>query len=450
MQAIPIIIAGKELLACAPTGSGKTAAFGIPLFAKLKSPQKQGFRAVVLVPTRELAMQIERHFTILTKGKKFRIYVLSKANANENAFGSKTSKRKDVLISTPMRLVHLIRHGGIDLSSVEYLIMDEADRLFDLGFLEQVDEILGACTNQKLKKCMFSATMMQGVEALARSVLREPLRLTIGTKNAATPSVKQRLIFVGNEHGKLLAFRQLIQEGLNIPVLVFVQSKDRAKQLFKELVYDNINVDAIHSERSKSQRDTIVSKFRTGQIWVLICTDLMARGMDFLGVNCVINYDFPQSTVNYIHRIGRTGRAGRDGEAITFFTESDAGLLKSIAKVMRLSGCPIPQWMLHVKSMSKNKMEAIKKIPPSRQPISTEVKHFKSKEKEAKSKKKLKRKKQENKDEEVLSKKKKRKELQENEIEMEDDVDNMREELNQDKPKTKKKGKPIAVSNPIS
>lgn len=207
--------------------------------------------------------------------------------------------------------------------SVEFLILDEADRLFELGFLDQVDTVMSACTNPKLKRALFSATMMQGVETLARTVLRDPIRLNIGARNSATTSIKQELLFCSTEEGKLLAFRQMIQSGLSIPVLIFVQSKDRAQQLYNELVYENLNVDVIHAERSQHQREECIKKFRSGAVWVLICTDLMARGIDFKGVNTVINYDFPQSTVSYIHRIGRTGRAGRQGHAITFFTEAD-------------------------------------------------------------------------------------------------------------------------------
>lgn len=143
------------------------------------------------------------------------------------------------------------------------------------------------------------------------------------------------------EAGKLISMRQLIQGGLKPPVLIFVQSKTRAIELYKELVFFGVNVDAIHAERTQEQRDKIIQRFRVGEIWVLICTDLMSRGIDFKCVNMVINYDFPQSAVSYIHRIGRTGRAGRKGVAITFFTESDMEYLRSIANVMRISGCEV-------------------------------------------------------------------------------------------------------------
>jgi ATP-dependent RNA helicase DDX52/ROK1 len=146
--------------------------------------------------------------------------------------------------------------------------------------------------------------------------------------NAAVDSVEQELLFVGSESGKLLAIRDLMRKGLQPPVLVFVQSKDRAQQLFRELIYDGLNVDVIHSDRSQQERDNIVKQFREGKIWILICTELMGRGIDFKGVNLVVNYDFPQSAISYIHRIGRAGRAGRKGKAITFFTVDDTANLR--------------------------------------------------------------------------------------------------------------------------
>jgi ATP-dependent RNA helicase DDX52/ROK1 len=216
---------------------------------------------------------------------------------------------------------------------VEWLVLDEADQLFENGFDQQVDEIISASTKRNRRIALFSATMPQRVEELARSVLQDPIRVRVGEHNAAAVDVDQKLMFVSNEHGKMVAMRQLIQEGLKPPVLIFVQSKGRAKELFSELIYDGINVDVIHAERTKKQRDDVVKQFRAGTIWVLIATDLMARGVDFKGVNMVINYDFPANAVDYIHRIGRTGRAGRSGAAITFFTEKDGGSLRSIANV---------------------------------------------------------------------------------------------------------------------
>ena len=173
-----------------------------------------------------------------------------------------------------------------------------------------------------------------------------------GVNSAASgvaSTIQQELKFVGREEGKLLAIRQLVAEGLTPPVLIFLQSKERAQALFGELLYDGIRVDVLHAGRSAAQREASVSKFRRGETWVLVCTDLVARGVDFKGVNLVINYDLPREGVTYVHRIGRTGRAGREGRAVTLFTEMDFDNLRTIANVMRLSGCDVPGWMLTMK-----------------------------------------------------------------------------------------------------
>ena len=201
------------------------------------------------------------------------------------------------------------------------------------------------------------------------SVLRQPVKVVVGEKNAAADTVDQSLVFCGREDGKLVALRQMVREGLRPPVLIFVQSVERAMQLFHALVYDGLRVDVLHAERTAAQREATVSKFRAGQVWVLIATELVARGMDFKGVSLVINYDFPQTTTSYIHRIGRTGRAGRAGKAVTFFTEADVEQLRSIANVMKASGCPVADWMLKLKPMAKDERRRRAVAPITRKPI---------------------------------------------------------------------------------
>eukprot|EP01147_Barroeca_monosierra_P007911 gene7911-10004_t len=348
MQCIPALLKCNNVVAVAPTGSGKTCAFSFPLLANLQRHKDGGFRALVLVPTPELAQQIKQEFNILTKHTNLSVQLLTKSNVGvlkKNSFHS-----HDILISTPMRLVYFLTHEVLDLSQVEWLIIDEADTLFENGYERQLDQILLACSNKK-HVSLFSATMPQRVENLARSVIPDFIRVSVGVENAAATTVDQRLVFTGDELGKVHALRNLIKEGIQPPVLIFVQSKERAKHLFHELVYDNINVDVIHAERTNQQRDQIVRAFREGAIWILICTDLMSRGIDFKGVNLVINFDFPPSVNEYIHRVGRTGRAGRRGSAITFFTVKDAPILRAVATAIRSSGCKVPQWIFKLKGL---------------------------------------------------------------------------------------------------
>ncbi|KAL9268391.1 DEAD-box ATP-dependent RNA helicase 57-like protein, partial [Drosera capensis] len=319
-QAIPILLSGRECFACAPTGSGKTLAFVTPMLMKLKHALKAGVRAVIICPTRELAAQTTRECRKLAEGKKFYIKLMTKQLVKGADF---PKLRCDIIISTPLRLAFAIRKRKLDLSRVEYLVLDESDKLFELGFVKQIDFIVKACSNPSIIRSLFSATLPDTVEDLARTIMHDAVRVIIGRKNTATDSVKQKLVFAGSEPGKLLALRQSFAESLNPPVLIFVQSKERAKDLYKELAFSDIRVDVIHADLSQGQRENAVNDFRAGKTWILIATDVIARGMDFKGVNCVINYDFPESAAAYIHRIGRSGRAGRTGEAITLYTEDD-------------------------------------------------------------------------------------------------------------------------------
>jgi ATP-dependent RNA helicase DDX52/ROK1 len=219
----------------------------------------------------------------------------------------------------------------------------------------QVDAVVAACSHPDVVRGLFSATLPEGVEALARSVLRDPLRVTVGERNTAAASVAQRLHFVGSDSGRLLALRTLLREGLRPPVLVFTSTKERAAALRRELAFDGAHVDALHAGQPLAARRAAVDAFRSGATWVLVATDLVARGMDFAGVRTVVSYDFPRSTTDYIHRVGRTGRAGRSGAAVTFFAEEDSGKLRGVANVMAAAGAEVPAWMLTLKKERKRK-----------------------------------------------------------------------------------------------
>lgn len=360
-QAIPVLLSGRECFACAPTGSGKTLAFVCPMLIKLKHASTDGIRALILLPTRELAAQTARECKKLTKGTKFHIKLMTKQLVKSADF---SKLHCDILISTPYRVQYAIRKKKLDLSRVEYLVLDESDKLFELGLVKQVDTIAKACSNPSIMRSLFSATLPDSVEELARTLMHDAVRVIIGRKNSASETIKQKLLYVGSEEGKLLAIRQSFAESLNPPVLVFVQNKERAKELFNELKYDDIRADVIHADLSQTERENAVDNFRAGKTWVLIATDVIARGMDFKGINCVINYDFPDSPAAYIHRIGRCGRAGRRGEAITLYTEADVPFLRNIANVITASGGEVPAWIL---ALPKRKW---KKHRPGREHIS--------------------------------------------------------------------------------
>nr|XP_056721017.1 probable ATP-dependent RNA helicase DDX52 [Euleptes europaea] len=386
MQAIPVMLHGRELLACAPTGSGKTLAFSVPILVHLKQPMNRGFRALIISPTRELTNQTHRELVTLSEGMGFRIHMIHKATQAAKNFGPKSSHKFDILVTTPNRLIYLLKQDppAIDLSRVEWLVVDESDKLFEdgkTGFRDQLATIFLACTSPLVKRAMFSATFAHDVEQWCKLNLDNVISVSIGARNSAAETVDQELLFVGSETGKLLAVRDLVKKGFTPPVLVFVQSIERAKELFHELIYEGINVEVIHADRTQQQRENIVQSFRAGKIWVLICTALLARGIDFKGVNMVLNYDFPSSAVEYIHRIGRTGRAGRAGKAITFFTEDDKPLLRSIASVIQRAGCPVPDYIKHFhKLQSKQKKKLIKK-PLEREHIVTSPRFLQGKAK---------------------------------------------------------------------
>lgn len=408
MQAIPSMALGREVIGVAPTGSGKTLAYVLPLIHLLTSEKKKitdgdvinheqtstlisttttttpaegkrGYRSIVLSPTRELAQQIYRVFKRYCEGIRLRVCLLTKGITDKKATLPKGAF--DVLVATPMRLVNMIKDGSVDLSAVQTIVLDEADRLFDDQFVEQIDEIAAACkeareskksdssSSSSLQVCLFSATMLPQVEQLAASIMKDPVRILVGHRNVPLRSIKQSLIFVGNEEGKLLKMVSMVREGaVKVPCLVFVQSKERGIELCRLLRKNGVrNVRDINSDKTESERAKIVDDFRIGKIWFLISTEIMARGMDFPGICSVINYDFPQSNASYVHRVGRTGRGTSvDGVAFTFFTESDAGFLRTIANSVKAAGCEVPEWMLALKPMEKGKRKRLEKVAPKR------------------------------------------------------------------------------------
>jgi len=327
------------MLVVAPTGSGKTLSYLLPLILKLGIPARRlsiassdadedgtGIRSIVLLPTHELATQIYNEILKLVtptrsashagkddthklkKEQAWRIMLLEKATeaaviasspsslAPQEEEQAKEGKRLgiDVLVATPERLHSLVEKGKVDLRSTRYLILDEADRLLSSQFIDQTRPIVAACSHPTIQKAFLSATMESGPEMEARRLLRDGgVRVVVGVKDAATTTIDQTLTFCGSEQGKLLALRSLITSGsLPPPTLIFVQSIDRANQLYRQLLVDGsvAEVGVVHSERSKAAREQAVREFREGKVWMLVVTELMARGLDFKGVEVVVNY----------------------------------------------------------------------------------------------------------------------------------------------------------------
>lgn len=363
-----IIMEGRDLAAISPTGTGKTLAYLVPIITSLQNPASgnedagKGARAVIVAPTRELAQQIYNECLKLTEGRKWRIVLFSKATAN--TLSDKLARDKvDIIIATPLRLVACLQSGNLELTNVRHLVLDEADRLLDTEFHDQLEEIIAACSHSKVQKAVFSATLPAGAEQMALGMMRDPIRIVVGLKDTPLPLISQSLTYVADEQSKLPSLLTYLARPYNPPVLIFTSSQPRAASLAEELVLNSIShVDCLHAGLSMKGREDAISRMRRGESWVMVTTDVMARGMDFKGVREVINYDFPTSVQNYIHRIGRTGRAGREGKAVTYFTNEDAPSLKPIANVLLQSGSSVPEWIVKLPKPSKMKRKQMGKV----------------------------------------------------------------------------------------
>ncbi|KAK0233766.1 P-loop containing nucleoside triphosphate hydrolase protein [Armillaria fumosa] len=367
---IPILLESRDLAAISPTGTGKTLSYLLPVISFLDAPTSSaengkygsGVRAVVLAPTKELAHQIHNECLKLCHGRKWRVILFSKATAN--TLSDKRARDKvDIIISTPLRLVSSLQSGRMELNNVRFIILDEADRMLDAEFLPQIQEIVAACIHPNLQKAVFSATLPAGAEKIAMEMLHNPVRIVVGLKDTPLPLIAQSLTYVADDPSKLPSLLTYLGQPYNPPVLIFTSTQPRATSLAEELVLNNVpNVDCLHAGMSDKERSDAITRMRQGQSWVMVSTEVMARGMDFKGVREVINYDFPTSVQSYIHRIGRTGRAGREGKAVTFFTDEDAPYLKSIANVLLQSGSPVPEWITKLPKPSKLKRRQMGKV----------------------------------------------------------------------------------------
>lgn len=395
MQALPVMMQNRNLLCSAPTGSGKTLAFALPIIVNIlrqkNISQKREFtclNSVVLEPTRELAKQTYVQFLKFSQNLPVTCAFLESDEFPKNV---------NIIVATPNKLVYALEKNQktLSLDELRLLVVDESDRLFDVTegddkcFRNQLARIFQVCIGNSVRCAFFSATFSYAVEEWCKNSLCNVAMICIGARNSAIETVKQELIFAGSEHGKVVALRALFQNGFEAPALVFVQSKLRAKQLLSviELLTPPVPVALISSEKTETERESAIVKFRKGHIWVLVCTDLMSRGLDLSGVNLVVNFDLPTSIISYIHRIGRTGRAGRRGHAITYFTEDDLSFIRPIATIIEQAGFEVPKYTLTMRKPTRDEKRKLLKHAPKRKIIGP-VKEIKREMK--KSKKKIK------------------------------------------------------------
>ena len=332
IKAIPIILSGEDVIGCAETGTGKTAAFLLPVIQNLTLQPRPGIRVLVLAPTRELALQIQRNYAELNHVKSNRS-VLVIGGANINSQLAELRRRPTIVIAMPGRLLDLTERRALDLSKVEVLVLDEADRMLDMGFLPAIRRVL-AMLPTKRQTLLFSATMSPTIESLARSTMKQPKLIEVNQRGHAAQMVDQTVYSVSLQNKTAVLLDLLEQESALEKVLVFTRTRRGSERLSHILKARNHSVNRIHADRSQSQRESALRDFREGHTRVLVATDIAARGLDVDAVSHVINYDVPAAPEDYVHRVGRTGRAGKQGKAITIVTPVDELSMNAIERMI--------------------------------------------------------------------------------------------------------------------
>ncbi len=327
-QAIPIAIEGKDVLGIAQTGTGKTAAFGIPMVQRLA--QKKG-RGLILVPTRELAIQVDEVIQKLSRSLGIRTVVLI---GGSSMFHQIQTLRKNpkIIIATPGRLIDHVQQKNVYLNDIEILVLDEADRMLDMGFQPQIEKILRFVPKDR-QTMLFSATMPQEIVKITSLHMKLPVSVEIAPSGTAAQHVSQEVYIVHQEAKKDLLQKLLGQ--YHGTVLIFSRTKNGTRKVTKMIRGMGFNAAEIHSDRSLSQRREALDGFKSGRYRILVATDIAARGIDVIGIQLVINYDLPDDSENYVHRIGRTGRAGHEGRAISFATPDQKHDVQSIERLIR-------------------------------------------------------------------------------------------------------------------
>ena len=336
-QAIPIILSGSDIMGCAQTGTGKTAAFAIPILQNLYKTQKnegrRKIRSLILTPTRELAIQIEENIKDYGSNLNLRHAVIF-GGVNQTSQINRLKSGIDILVATPGRLLDLQQQGYIDLRSLEVFVLDEADRMLDMGFIHDVKKVLKLIP-AKRQTLFFSATMPKEIKSLASTMLTNPKQVVVTPVSSTAEKIEQELYHVVTAKKKDLLLHILTEKTVNF-VLIFTRTKHGADRVVKILSRANIKAAAIHGNKSQNARQNALNNFKNRTIQVLVATDIAARGIDIDELELVINYDIPNIPETYVHRIGRTGRAGASGKALSFCDVEEQPYIKSIEKLIGL------------------------------------------------------------------------------------------------------------------
>ena len=345
LQAIPPLLEGKDVLGCAQTGTGKTAAFSLPVLQHLaqnsKGRGRSHIKALVLTPTRELAAQIGESLKSYGANLHSRHLVIF-GGVNENPQIKELRRGIDILVATPGRLLDLAGRDFIDLSKVEFFILDEADRMLDMGFVHDVRRVMKMLP-AKRQNLLFSATMPAAITKLAATFLKSPVRVEVTPQSTTVERIEQAVMFVERtDKSKLLQW--IVEEDKVERGIVFTRTKHGANRLVQQLTKVNINAAAIHGNKSQAARNRALAGFKNGDVALLVATDIASRGIDIDGVSHVFNYDLPNEPESYVHRIGRTARAGKSGVAISFCDPTEIDYLRDIQKLI---GMPVPQDLDH-------------------------------------------------------------------------------------------------------
>ena len=338
-QAIPIVLQGRDLMAGAQTGTGKTAAFALPMLQKLMplastsaSPARHPIRALILVPTRELAIQVEASVKVYAKHSALRSLVVY-GGVDIKTQTPHLMKGVEILVATPGRLLDHVEQRTLQLGQVQMLILDEADRMLDMGFMPDLKRILALLPKQR-QNLMFSATFSNEIKKLSEEFLTDPVLVEVARSNATNENVTQKVYHVAKDDKHAL-LAHILNETETKQVIVFTKTKLTASRLARQLVREGISADAIHGDKSQSERIQALDAFKQGKINALIATDVAARGLDIDQLPMVINYEIPSAPEDYVHRIGRTGRAGALGIAISLVSPEEEKYLKEIEKLIK-------------------------------------------------------------------------------------------------------------------